>query len=182
MLSPGQALCGDAERDREGGLPADLHRAAGGTWERTPSTSSGQAATSPTGNSAGQVGQYTHVLGRPLVGTDPDGHCYPICTVLAGALIGGVVGGGAYALAMAISGQEIRADPMLVAAAGGAVAGSLIGTGLMIAGTAAAAGLSASAATAAGEIWVAADTGAAAYAGGYLASLNGKTCAWTGTR
>lgn len=83
---------------------------------------------------------------------------------------------------MAISGQEIRADPMLVAAAGGAVAGSLIGTGLMIAATAAAAGLSASAATAAGGTWVAADTGAAAYAGGYLASLNGKTSAWTWTR
>lgn len=128
------------------------------------------------------MGQYTHVLGRPLVGIAPDSHCYLVCSVLAGALIGGVVGGGAYALAMAISGQEIRADPMLVAAAGGAVAGSLIGTGLMIAGTAAAAGLSASAATAAGEIWVAAGTGAAAYAGGYLASLNGKTCAWTGTR
>ncbi len=82
---------------------------------------------------------------------------------------------------MAVSGQEIRADHMLVAAAGGAVAGGLIGTGLMIAG-AAAAGLSASAATAAGGTWVAADTGAAAYAGGYLASLNGKTSAWTWTR
>ena len=40
------------------------------------------------------LNRYTYAGNSPLNGTDPDGHCYPLCTVAAGALIGTVLGAG----------------------------------------------------------------------------------------
>jgi RHS repeat-associated protein len=113
------------------------------------------------------INRYTYVLNRPLTGNDPDGHCFPVCTALIGAAIGAIVGGGSYMIAMAVSGQEIRADHALLAAGAGALAGGLIGTGIGIAAVAPA-GMTAAAATTLGATLVGGGIGAGAAGEGYI--------------
>ena len=45
-----------------------------------------------------QVNLYEYVGDDPVDGRDPSGLCYPLCTIVAGALVGGVINTGAYLL------------------------------------------------------------------------------------
>jgi RHS repeat-associated protein len=107
--------------------------------------------------------RYSYVLNQPTIGTDPDGHCYPICTAVAGGLIGGAVAGVTYYLTTS-AGERNAADAAL-AIGTGVVGGVLIGTGIGIAGAGATAGATAVAAgagasvTAASTLLVSAGTG-----------------------
>lgn len=49
---------------------------------------------------------YSYVRNNPTSVGDADGHCYPWCTVLGGAFLGGVAGGGAELVHQYFSGEE----------------------------------------------------------------------------
>ena len=82
--------------------------------------------------------RYTYVLNQPLNGTDPDGHCYPLCTVAAGALIGTVLGAGVQVISNYANGVSLDTDVGKAAAIGfvsGAVGGATLGLGTAVLGT-----------------------------------------------
>lgn len=66
----------------------------------------------------------------PLNLTDPDGHCYPACTVIGGAIIGGTVGGGYYLAHAYLTGSRPSLGGFLASTAEGAVVGGVAGTGV----------------------------------------------------
>jgi uncharacterized protein RhaS with RHS repeats len=102
--------------------------------------------------------RYTYVGNNPIRHTDPDGHCFPACTVAIGAVAGAAIGVSLYAANVASSGQDWNWSEAGTAIVGGAVAGGLIGTGVGMA-----AGVSALAVTGAG-------VGMASAGGGYMAA------------
>jgi len=79
--------------------------------------------------------RYAYVGNDPLNHNDPDGHCYPVCTVAVGAVLGAIVGVGLYALNVSSSGQQFDIGEAIVAGGVGALAGGLIGTGVAAAST-----------------------------------------------
>ena len=64
---------------------------------------------------------YSYVNNNPLSRADADGHCYPLCTVAAGI----VIGAGAEFISEFAAGQGYSAGRITAAAAGGAVIGFL---------------------------------------------------------
>lgn len=90
----------------------------------------------PGTNNAQSWDRYNYVGNNPVKNTDPDGHCYPLCTMAIGAAIGAMVGGIAYTVAN--HGQSFNYTEFAVAVGAGIIAGGLIGTGVGIiaAGTA----------------------------------------------
>jgi len=89
--------------------------------------------------------RYCYVRNNPVGYNDPSGHC-PWCIGAAiGAIAGGIVGGVTYSLSN--QGDNFNGGELFAAAAGGAIAGALIGSGI---GLVAAAGTTAAAAAASG--------------------------------
>ena len=82
----------------------------------------------PVGYAAG-VNLYAYVGNDPLNATDPQGLCYPACTVAGGAIIGGVVGGGYYLF----TAPHPSFAGFLANTAAGAVVGGTAGSGAGIA-------------------------------------------------
>jgi RHS repeat-associated protein len=78
----------------------------------------------PTGYLAG-ANLYAYVDNDPLNLVDPDGHCYPACTVVAGAAIGGAVSGGYYLATT----THPSLPGFLANTTAGAVVGGTIGSG-----------------------------------------------------
>ena len=72
---------------------------------------------------------YAYALNNPLRYTDPSGECI---NILIGAGVGAAVGAGAYALSAALAGQPINGRDLAVVAATGAIAGALVGSGLVL--------------------------------------------------
>src|SRR5205823_5115837 len=70
---------------------------------------------------------YGYVRNNPLSKADADGHCYPWCTVIGGAIIGGVIGGGGEIIAAKLHGQSIDWKKVEGSAVKGAVTGAAIG-------------------------------------------------------
>jgi RHS repeat-associated protein len=70
---------------------------------------------------------YSFVGNDPLTHGDLDGHCYPLCTVVGGAIIGGVIGGAGEIIAEKLQGQSINRNKIEGAAVKGAVTGAAIG-------------------------------------------------------
>jgi RHS repeat-associated protein len=70
---------------------------------------------------------YSYVRNNPASLNDPDGHCYPLCTVAAGAGIGFVSGAVAEMAAEWLRGEPINETKVRNAAIAGAVTGAVIG-------------------------------------------------------
>ena len=103
---------------------------------------------------------YAYVLNTPLDRRDPDGHCYPLCTVLGGAALGALAGSGAELIHEAFNGQKLDRSKIEHAAIGGAIAGAISGLAGPEAGLAAKAAIS---------------IGGSVVGGGTERALNGET-------
>ena len=86
---------------------------------------------------------YAYVRNNPLSKADIDGHCYPWCTVIGGAVAGFVIGGGGEIIAAKLHGQSIDWNKVGGSAVKGAVTGAAIGLAGPQAGVAATAALGA---------------------------------------
>jgi len=74
---------------------------------------------------------YIYVGNNPVNLTDPGGR-FVFVNVIVGVAAGGLVGAGAYAISVTMSGQQFSTRDMLIVAGTGAVAGGLIGSGVGI--------------------------------------------------
>ena len=84
---------------------------------------------------------YSYSGNNPVTFADQDGHCYPLCTMAAGAGIGAVVGALAEMGAEYMRGEHISAFKIRNAAIAGAIAGGIIGAAPESAGAALRVGL-----------------------------------------
>jgi RHS repeat-associated protein len=84
----------------------------------------------------GSWNRYTYVGNNPITHNDPDGRCYPLCTMLVGAAVGAIVSVTAYAVMATFTGQEITPGGLAGAALGGAIVGAVSGIAGPVAGTA----------------------------------------------
>jgi RHS repeat-associated protein len=117
----------------------------------------------PSAGNPQSLNRYSYVGNNPIRYTDPDGHCWPVCTTIAGAIIGAGVGFAAYAIDVHVNGKEWDSGQATAVTATGAVAGALIGLG----GPAAAvAGLGVTGAA----VITSAGAGIALAGGGYIAA------------
>jgi RHS repeat-associated protein len=73
------------------------------------------------------LSRYAYVQGNPETLADPDGHCWPLCTMIVGALIGAAVGAGISIVTQVASGQSINWGEVGTQAAVGAVSGAIAG-------------------------------------------------------
>jgi RHS repeat-associated protein len=73
------------------------------------------------------LSRYAYVHGNPETLTDPDGHCWPLCTMLIGAVVGAVVGAAVSVVTQAASGQGVNWGEVGKEAAVGAVSGAIAG-------------------------------------------------------
>jgi hypothetical protein len=88
------------------------------------------------------LNRYAYVGNNPLNYTDPDGHCWPVCTTLAGAVLGGLFAAGTQMLSNLAEGKPLDTnlgEAVAVGAVSGAVGGLTFGVGLALGGAAAAA-------------------------------------------
>ncbi|MFC1466146.1 MAG: RHS repeat-associated core domain-containing protein [Candidatus Brachytrichaceae bacterium NZ_4S206] len=84
------------------------------------------------------LNRYAYVGNNPVNYTDPDGHCWPVCTVIAGAAIGAALGAGMQVLKNAAEGKPLDTDigkAALVGGVSGAVGGATFGLGMAVLGT-----------------------------------------------
>ena len=70
---------------------------------------------------------YAIVRDNPESYADLDGHCYPWCTVLGGAAVGALIGGGSEIIAAKMHGKSIDWNAVKGSIAKGAIAGAAIG-------------------------------------------------------
>jgi RHS repeat-associated protein len=73
------------------------------------------------------LSRYAYVQGNPETLADPDGHCWPVCTMIVGALVGAAVGAGLSIVTQAASGHSINWGEVGTQAAVGAVSGAIAG-------------------------------------------------------
>lgn len=95
-------------------------------------------------NNPAAYNRYAFVGNNPLRYTDPDGHCWPICTMLAGAAIGAAVGAGIQVLANAAAGKPLDTDvgkAALIGGVSGAIGGLMPGGSTLVGAPAATEGL-----------------------------------------
>jgi hypothetical protein len=86
---------------------------------------------------AGGANLYAYVNNDPVNNTDPQGLCYPACTVAGGAVLGGAVGGGLY---LYENWNTATIGGLLSSVGEGAVTGAAAGSGIGLIPTAIAAG------------------------------------------
>ena len=82
--------------------------------------------------------RYAYVGNNPIMGTDPDGHCWPLCTAIAGAVIGGLIGGAVQVVNNVRHDMPLTTDvgkAVTVGAVAGAVGGTTFGAGAAVLGT-----------------------------------------------
>ncbi|MCP4125985.1 MAG: RHS repeat-associated core domain-containing protein, partial [Gammaproteobacteria bacterium] len=93
------------------------------------------------------LNRYSYVGNSPIRYNDPDGHCAPFCTALAGAVAGGIIGAASAALPKMVEnvrrGQPLTTDidptevgrAALTGAVVGGIAGGTFGAGTAVLGT-----------------------------------------------
>jgi RHS repeat-associated protein len=74
-------------------------------------------------STASQLNRYAYVGGNLATRVDPDGHCWPLCTMFIGAVIGAVVGAASSVVTQVASGQGVDWSQVGASAASGAVSG-----------------------------------------------------------
>jgi RHS repeat-associated protein len=72
--------------------------------------------------------RYAYVGNNPVKNTDPDGHCYPLCTMAIGAAVGAVAGAAIYTYYN--HGQDFSYNGFALSVGVGIVAGGIAGTGV----------------------------------------------------
>src|SRR6266699_6276003 len=80
-----------------------------------------------TQTNAGGMDPYAYVGNNPEGRNDPSGHCWPWCTMLAGAIAGAVIGAGISAVSQAVSGHGVNWGEVGKAAIVGAISGGIAG-------------------------------------------------------
>src|SRR4030095_9297425 len=70
---------------------------------------------------------YAYVGNNPLANADADGHCWPLCTAVPGALIGGATGLVSEVIASRISHRQVKLRDLVGAAVKGGVTGAVAG-------------------------------------------------------
>jgi len=78
---------------------------------------------------------FAYVGNNPCRSSDPDGHCWPICTMLAGAVVGAAVSAGTYWALNTVMGREVTTGGLVGAAVSGAITGAVAGVAGPVAGT-----------------------------------------------
>jgi RHS repeat-associated protein len=78
------------------------------------------------GNQQG-MNPYQYVGDNPETHNDPSGHCWPLCTMLLGAVIGAAISVGTTVIGNAIQGKPTSAGDIAKAAVVGAVSGAISG-------------------------------------------------------
>lgn len=73
------------------------------------------------------LSRYAYVQGNPETLTDPDGHCWPLCTMIIGAVVGAAIGAGISIATQAASGHGVNWHTVAKEAAVGAVSGAVSG-------------------------------------------------------
>jgi RHS repeat-associated protein len=73
------------------------------------------------------LSRYAYVQGNPETMTDPDGHCWPLCSIVIGAIVGAVVGAAVSVATQAASGHGVNWGQVGRDAASGAVSGAISG-------------------------------------------------------
>jgi len=106
----------------------------------------------PDNNYSQSWDRYAYVGNNPVKNTDPDGHCWPLCTMLMGAAIGGAISVISYAVVQTVMQRDITLGGIGGAFVGGAIAGAVAGVagpiaGSLIASTASVTGITATAAS-----------------------------------
>ncbi|MGC2635593.1 MAG: RHS repeat-associated core domain-containing protein [Acidobacteriaceae bacterium] len=91
-------------------------------WSTTPTAVPFADLTNPQ-----TLNLYQYEGNNPLAKADKDGHCYPVCTILAGAAIGAGAGALAEYAGEKLRGEKVDSTKIWHAAAGGAVAGAITG-------------------------------------------------------
>jgi len=93
------------------------------------------------------LNRYSYVLNRPTTGSDPDGHCFPVCTAIVGGVVGAVAGAAIAAVPTMIQNAQnhqpltANIDPAQVGKAAamgflaGAAAGATLGAGAVLVST-----------------------------------------------
>jgi RHS repeat-associated protein len=122
---------------------------------------------------------YDYVGGNPETRNDPSGHCWPLCTMLIGAAIGALVGGGVSAVSQLVTTHSVNWGEVGTQAAIGAVSGALTGLAGPEAGAAAEAAAATTEAVAATTEVAAAATTEVAAATTEVASASADAAATT---
>jgi RHS repeat-associated protein len=114
---------------------------------------------------------------NPEIHNDPSGHCWPWCTMLAGAIAGAVIGAGISAISQAASGHGVNWGEVGKAAIVGGITGGIAGLAGPGAPVAQILGTAATAPVAAGFAALGAVAGAAGNAAGQVANnaLHGQS-------
>jgi hypothetical protein len=73
------------------------------------------------------LSRYAYVVGNPTSKTDPDGHCFPLCTALAGFAIGAALGAATSIASQAAAGHCCDVKAVVTEAAVGGVSGAITG-------------------------------------------------------
>lgn len=116
-----------------------------------------------------------YVGNNPLRHTDPDGHCWPICTVVAGIIVGGVVGAGISIGTQMWKGQSVDWAQVAGSTAAGAAFGGLMGlAGPAVAAASTAVGTAAGAGLIGATAATVTEVGLSAAAGYVAGSLSGQ--------
>src|ERR1700728_1015883 len=95
---------------------------------------------------------YQYEGNNPLARADKDGHCWPLCTILAGAAVGALTGGAIEAGTEYFSSGHVDWNKVGNAALGGAVTGAIVGAAGPEAGLAAKAAIGAVGSVAGGAV------------------------------
>ncbi len=79
--------------------------------------------------------RFAYVGNNPCNNTDPDGHCWPLCTMAIGALIGAAASVAVYVGVSAMTGEKMTWGRVAGAALAGGITGAMAGVAGPIAGT-----------------------------------------------
>jgi RHS repeat-associated protein len=118
------------ERDSESGLDyfgARYYASNMGRWMSPDWASKPEAVPYSDLENPQSLNLYGYEGNNPLSKADKDGHCWPLCTIIAGATVGAVTGAGIEAATEYFSTGKVDLTKVGNAALGGLVTGAIVG-------------------------------------------------------